>query len=149
MATHRWTLRIARAASEAKANVFVRKHQFSVGAPIHFDDQYPWITALEYALGALGAELVNGLAELARYRRIEIDHLEAVVHGELNNPLVQAGVVGAEGHPGIEWVSVRVFVGSLEDEAVVRALWKEVLERSVLARTLKDSVRLELTMKTT
>lgn len=120
-----------------------------MGAPIHFDDKYPWITALEYTLGALGAELVNGFAELARRKRLEVDHLEAVVHGELNNPLVHAGVVGAQGHAGLEWIGLRLFVGSLEDEEVVRAVWNEVLERSVLARTLKNAVRLEITMKAT
>jgi hypothetical protein len=82
--------------------VFVRKHQFPVGAPLQFDAEYDAITALEYVLGAIGADVVHGLQTLARKRRVDIDQVEAVVQGELNNPLTYLGVVGADGPPGLE-----------------------------------------------
>lgn len=142
----RWNLRVASVGRD-RSTVFVRKHQFSVGAPLHFDEQYGDITCLEYVLGALGAELVNGLRALADRRRVEIDAAEAVVHGELNDALAHIGVVGQTGHPGIERVEVRVFVSSLEDEDVVRKVWEELLDKSPLVRTLKGAIKLELTIK--
>ena len=48
------------------------------------------------------ADLVNGLQTLGRRRRVVIDQVEAVVEGELNNPLTYLGVVGETGHPGLE-----------------------------------------------
>ena len=50
------------------------------------------MSALEYVLGAIGADLVNGLQMLGRRRRIAIEQVEARVEGELNNPLTYLGV---------------------------------------------------------
>ena len=81
-----WTLRVA-SPDRRTARVASRRHQFEVTRPIDFDAEHDGITALEYVLGAIGAELVTGFRELARRRRIEVENLEAVVQGELDNAL--------------------------------------------------------------
>ena len=101
MERYPWTLRV-RAAGRDRATVFARTQQFSVGALVQFETAYDAITALEYVLEAIGADVVSGLQTVARKRRIEVDHVEAVVEGELNNPLTYLGVVGESGHPGLE-----------------------------------------------
>ncbi len=146
MESFRWTLRVSGAA-RGRATVFVRRHQFQVGEPVHFDEQYHRITALEYALGAIGADIVSGLKSLARKRGIEIDQVEAVVHGELNNPLTYVGVVGEGGHPGLERVGVKVYVSSLAPLADVERVWQETLEKSPLVRTFQPLMSLELSLK--
>src|SRR4051812_21929713 len=110
----RWVLRVT-SASKDRATAFVRKHQFTIGAPISFDEQHGAITALEYVLGAIAADVLNGLRAEADRRRLQIDTAEAVVHGELNAPLAHIGVVGATGHPGVQRIEVRAFVGTVEE----------------------------------
>jgi hypothetical protein len=141
--THRWTLRV-RSTDHHTVSVFARKRQFEVGAPVDFDDEGGTISALEYALGALGAELAGGLERLARRRRMQLDHVEAVIHGELNDPLAAIGVIGAKGHAGIEWVRIKVYVSSNESEADLERLWQEVLQISPLIRTFQSAARLEV-----
>jgi len=119
MERYTWTLRVSTACKD-RATVFVRQHQFPVGAPVQFDAAYDAITALEYVLGAMGADVVNGFRALARKRRVEVDHVEAVVQSEINNPLTYLGVVGERGHLGLEQVSVKVYVASLAAAAEVQ-----------------------------
>jgi hypothetical protein len=71
----------------ADARVSVGRRQFSIGRPVEFDDASPHVAALEYALGAVGGEVVNGLREFARRRRLPIDAVEALVTGELQDGL--------------------------------------------------------------
>lgn len=123
--------------SKDSATVFVRKHQFTVGAPLQFDEDYPRVTPLEYVLGAIGADLANGLLELAKRRRLEVDRVEVVVHGELHNPLTYLGVVGEEGHPGLETLEIKVYASSLEEEENLRRVFEESLRRSPLACTFE------------
>jgi hypothetical protein len=139
----RWTARVTTDGGGA-ARVFVRKHQLTVGAPVSFDEADPHVTALECVLGAVGADAANGLAALARARRVPIDRVEALVHGELDDPLAPVGVVGATGSARISVIEVRVYVSTGEDESVVRELWEQVLTRSPLVQTLKRAVKLEL-----
>ena len=148
MEHHTWTLRVS-AMPEGQANIFARQHQFRIGAPVHFDRTYGAVSALEYVLGALGADLVNGLQILAHKRRVVIEQLEAVVVGELNNPLTYLGVIGETGHPGLEQVRIRVFVASPEEEATIQRLWQETLERSPLVRTFQAAIQLELSLQVT
>jgi hypothetical protein len=141
-----WNLRVC-ATSNDRATVYARRHQFEVGAPVHFDEQYHQITALEYALGAIGADIVRGLQSLARQRRVEIDNVEALVSGELNNPLTHLGVIGEEGHPGLETVRVKVYVSSAEPAGKIQQVWKEMLEKSPLVRTFQSAIKLELDLQ--
>ena len=142
------TLRIT-ATEQDVARVSVRRHQFSVGRAIDFDEDGPAVTALEYALGAVGAEIVGGLRAFARRRRIELDEVEAVVNGEIENPLVYLEVVGETGHPRVARVHVKVYVASPEDEQTVRRLLNEVLERLPLVCTLREAIRLEIDLTLT
>jgi hypothetical protein len=143
---HTWTLRVS-TTSPNGATVFVRKHQFAIGVPVQFDAAYDGISALEYVLGAIGGDVVNGLQGLARKRHIEIDHVEAVIQGELNNPLTYLGVVGENGHPGLEQVQVKVYVASFAAPEDIQRLWQEMLQRSPLLRTFQPLIQLELSLQ--
>jgi hypothetical protein len=143
-----WRLRITSTDRE-EARVSARRHQFTVGRPIDFDADYEHLTALEYALGALGAEIVGGLRVFAKRRRVELDHVEAVVDGELENPLTYLEVVGEAGHPGCSKISVKVYIASPHDEQTVRRLWDETLERLPLVRTFRDANHLRLDIEWT
>lgn len=141
-----WNVRVCET-GRGRATAYVRRHRFEVGAPVQFDPQYPLVTALEYVLGALGADVVNGLQAVARRRRVVLDHVEAAVAGRLNNALTHLGVVGEEGHPGLEEVTVRVYVSSTETEEAVKEIWQEVRAKSPLVRTFERCVRLDCSVK--
>ena len=137
----RWTLRVT-ATEPDVSRVSVRRQQFPVGRPIEFDVDAPRVAALEYVLGAVGAEIVGGLRMFAKRRRIELDQIEAIVNGELENPLVFLEVIGEAGGPRIARLHVKVFVTTAADEQTLRRLWDETLERLPLVCTLRGAVDL-------
>jgi uncharacterized OsmC-like protein len=146
MEPYTWTLRVS-TTDEDRATVFVRQHQFTVGAPVQFDAEYNAISALEYVLGAIGADVANSLHSLARKRRVEIDQVEVVVQGELNNPLTYLGVIGESGHSGLDKVRVKVYAASIAAEEEVWRIWQEMLAKSPLVRTFQSAIQLELSLK--
>ena len=123
------------------ARVSSRRNQFSVGRPMEFDAASPRVSAAEYALGALGGEMVNGLREFARRRRLEIDAIEATVIAELENELTYLEVIGETGEPRIASASFKVFVASPDGERI-RAMFDYMLGRLPLFCTLRATVRL-------
>src|SRR3954469_22124578 len=127
----------------AAARVSVGRRQFSIGRPLEFDEASPHVAALEYALGAVGGEVVNGLREFARRRRLTLDAVEALVTGELQDGLAYLEVIGESGRPRIRRISVKVFVASV-DAAATRALFDELIERLPLVSTLRDAVDLDV-----
>ena len=143
---HRFSVRVSTQGREL-ATVYARTHRVEIGLPLSFDAEYSAITALETALGAIGADLCCGIQRLAKKQRLEVDDVEAVVHAELDNPLVHLGVVGEEGSPEMKRVSIKDYVGSLEDEPKLVALLEETRRRSPLIRTFEKAVALELEMR--
>ncbi|HVE83907.1 MAG TPA: hypothetical protein VND93_13705 [Myxococcales bacterium] len=131
-----WTLRLT-AAAEGPAWAHARGQRFAVGDAVSFDEAYPHPTALEHALAAVGAELVNGLRAQARRRRLEVDAVEALVHGQLKDALAHLGVVGAGGSPALGRVEVRLYASTVEPEAPLRELLEEVQARAPLVQTLR------------
>jgi len=127
----------------AAARVSVGRRQFSIGRPIEFDDASPHVAALEYALGAVGGEIVNGLREFARRRRLVIDAVEALVTGELQDGLAYLEVIGEGGRPRLGRIAVKVFVAS-GDHRATRALFDEMIERLPLLSTLRDALDVDV-----
>jgi hypothetical protein len=125
------------------AHVSVGRRQFSIGRPVEFDDASPHVAALEYALGAVGGEVVNGLREFSRRRRVSIDAVEALVTGELQDGLVYLEVIGESGRPRIRRIAVKVFVATVDDTAT-RALFDEMIERLPLVSTLREALDLDI-----
>ncbi len=127
----------------ADARVSVGRRQFAIGRPVEFDDASPHVAALEYALGAVGGEVVNGLREFARRRRLPIDAIEALVTGELQDGLAYLEVIGETGRPRIRRIAVKVFVASV-DHTATRALFNEMIERMPLVATLREALDLDV-----
>ncbi len=127
------------ATTRASARVSAGRRQFAIGRPVEFDEASAHVAAIEYALGAVGGEIVNGLREFARRRRIEIDAIEALVSADLEHALTYLEVVGETGQPRLSRIAVKVFV-SAADEAGVRALFPELLDRLPLTCTLRTAV---------
>lgn len=134
-------LRITTAGDPELARVAVRRQQFVVGRPIEFDQAASRVAALEYALGALGAEVVNGLRVFAKRRRIEIDAVEAVVTADLENPLAYLEVIGEQGRSVLQRVHLKVFVSCAEPQ-LVRDVFDAMLGRLPLTGTLRTAVEL-------
>jgi hypothetical protein len=143
-----WGVRV-RATADGGTIAYARNRSFDVGAALPFDAEASRTTALEYVLGALGGDVLGGFRALARKRRLAVDEVEATVEATLDNPLTHLGVVGEEGHPGIERVVIRVHVSTLEPEDAVRAVWDEAVRRSPLMRTMSAAARLEVVLTVT
>src|SRR5262245_7991124 len=129
------------------ARVSARRNQFAVGRPLELDETSPRISALEYAIGAIAAEAVNGLRQFASRHRVDLDRIEAVATGELNNSLTYLEVVGETGQPRIARMRLKLYVATA-DEPGVRRLWSELVERLPLFCTMRSvfPIDFELTM---
>jgi hypothetical protein len=123
--------------------VSVRNQQFAVGRPLELDSVSPRISSVEYTLGALAGEVINGLRQFAWRRRVDLEHAEALVTAELEHALTYLEVVGEEGTPRIAHVHLKVFVASA-DEPGIRLVWTDMLERLPLLGTLRSAIAIDL-----
>jgi uncharacterized OsmC-like protein len=144
MDQQRWTVRVTASAAR-QARVYARKHSFEAGEPVSFDPEHPSVTAFEYLLGAIGAEMAGGVRMLGRKRRVDVNDVEVLIHARLFDPLIFLRVVDHKGDPGIESIEVKVYIGSLDDEGAVGALWEELLDILPIINTLRRAVRLGIT----
>jgi hypothetical protein len=125
------------------ARVSIGRRQFSIGRPLEFDEASPHVAAIEYALGAVGGEIVNGLRAFADRRRLSIDAVEAVVSGALENGLTYLEVLGEEGQPKIARIHVKVFAAAA-DAVATRRVFDQMLDRLPLVCTLRAALHLTI-----
>ena len=97
---------------DAQSTVYVRNNAFTVGQPASFRDKDPHPSAVEYLLGALGADLTNGFQVHASRQGVQIDALEMSLSGSLENALVYAGVIGEVGEPAFREITGTLFVSA-------------------------------------
>ncbi len=130
---YEWRLRV-RSTGNQEATVYARNFSWKVGQPTSFEERDEHPSALESAMGALAADLVNTFATLCRQRGHGIDELEATVKGSLADVLAHLGM--EEGKPSIARMDVTGFITSPAQGADLRETWEEALCRSLLFQTL-------------
>jgi hypothetical protein len=140
MEEHLITLRITGGAEDL-ARVTARRQQFAVGRPIEFDDTAARIAAVEYAIGAAGAEIVNGLRVFAKRRRLHIDAIEATVVADLEHALAYLEVVGESASPVIRRIHVKVFA-SCADPRALQELFETIGDKLPLTVMLRRATDL-------
>lgn len=141
----RWTIRVTSSTGEGeRSTAYARKHSFVAGDAVSFDIEHKNVTALEYLLGSFALDIAGTLRRLAKKRRIDIDAVEVLVHGRLHNPMVYLGVVGETGDPGISKIEAKVYISSLEDEAVIAKVWAAMLQIAPIVNTLRTSCEVQL-----
>jgi len=138
-----WSLRV-RWNEGQSSTVYARNNAFTVGPPASFRDKDPYPSAIEYLLGALGADLVSGFQKNAASRGITIDALEMALTGRLENPLAYIGVIGETGEPYMSEVEGILYASINASEEVAQAAWQTTLERSPVANTLRRSATIRI-----
>ena len=141
-----WNVRV-RTTPGGHAVASARTNLFTICGQASFKEADPHPSAVEYLLGILGGDLLSGFSTQASRRSILVYALEATVSGRLNNPLVQLGVIGEQGHAGLEAISGTVYVSADAEEVEIQRAWEETLLRSPLVKTLERAVALSLTLR--
>lgn len=137
---YEWRLRV-RSTGNQEATVYARNFSWKLGQPASFEERDDHPSALESALGALTADLVNTFATLCRQRGWVIDEMEATTKGALTGVLAHLGL--AEGTPSLARVDVTLFITSPAAGALLRETWEEARRRSPLFQTLLKACAIE------
>ena len=147
--SHSWALVSVRvkSAGATRSTAFVRRKQFTIGKPITFDREDPEISAVEFLAAAAAADVAATLRKVARERRVAIDEMEVVAHGEFNNALAFLGVVGEEGEASLKSLHLKVYLSTGAPDAEVQAAWQAAQDRSPLTTTLRRCVDLSLELQ--
>ena len=141
-----WTARV-RWLGDAQSTVYARNNAFTVGQPASFKDKDPHPSAVEYLLGALGADLTNGFQLRASRRGVQLDAMELSLSGRLENTLVYAGVIGETGEPAFREITGTLFVSSDASEETLLDIWRITLQCSPTANTLKHAATISIELR--
>ncbi len=141
-----WAVRVRRVGSD-QAQAYARTNAFTVGAPASLKPADPHPSAIEYVLGALGGDLVNGFTALAARQGIAVHDAELSLNDRLDNALVQLGVVGETGHPGLAEITGTFYVSADADESRLSEIWQTALDRSPIFHTLSRSAQVTLKLR--
>jgi hypothetical protein len=145
---HAFAVRVQRSAARAP-RAYARGQSFEVGSQASLRELDPHPSAVEYALGALGGDLLCGLERVAAAEGLPLHGLEISLSGRLENILVQLGVIGEQGHPGFAAIDGTVYVSTDGDPQTVESAWRTTLARSPLYNTLSRCASVSIHLRVT
>lgn len=142
-AEYEWKVRV-RGTPPAGSRAYARNHVFTIGAQAGFRDSDARPSAVELLLGALGGDLVEGWRTAAARAGVALTDIEVDLAGRLDNPLRHLGVVGEAGHAGLSAIRGTVYLGADIDDAALRRLWAEVVDRAPVHTTLSRCIEITI-----
>ena len=137
---YEWRARIRRSAPLVET-VYCRNFSFIAGQPASFEEKDAHPSAIEYLLGALGADLVAVFAGECSRAGLTIDDIEMTVRGRLHNVLVHLGL--EEGDPSLRSLEIKCFASTMDEERAVRVAWERTIVRSPILATLAKATEVE------
>jgi TusA-related sulfurtransferase len=138
---YEWRAR-ARSTGPLKSTVYCRNFSIDVGQPASFEESDKNPSAVEYLLTSLAGDLTTGFATECARCSIEADDIEMTIRGRLRNILAYLGL--EDGDPSFEFIEIKCFVSSFEDEDKVREAWGRTIRRSPLLVTLQKAVDIRI-----
>lgn len=138
---YEWRAR-ARSTGPLKSTVYCRNFSIDVGQPASFEESDRNPSAVEYLLTALAGDLTSGFATECARCSIEVDDIEMTIRGRLRNILAHLGL--EEGDPSFEFIEIKCFVSSFEEEDKVRETWSRTIRRSPLLVTLQKAIDIRI-----
>lgn len=141
-----WTARV-RWLGDAQSKVYARNNAFTVGQPASFKDKDPYPSAVEYLLGALGADLTNGFQKHASRTGVQVDAMELSLNVRLENALSYVGVIGETGEPVFREITGTLFVSADADKEVLIDIWGATLKHSPTANTLRHAATISIELR--
>lgn len=136
-----WRAR-ARSVGHQHSKVYARNFSFDIGQPASFEEKDSYPSAIEYLLGAVAGSLTTGFASDCARASLNVDDIEISISARLHNILAHLRV--EEGDPSFETIEVKCFVSTFEDEATVKAIWADTVNRSPLVTTLKKGTDMDI-----
>ena len=143
---HDFPVRVQRSAAGV-ARAYARTQSFEVGSQASMREADPSPSAIEYALGALGGDLVCGLERAADSHGVRLHAIEASLVGRLDNILVHLGVVGEKGHAAFGAIDGTIYVSTDSEPAAVDSAWQTTLARSPLYNTFSRCAAVSINLK--
>lgn len=137
---YEWRLR-AKASGSQEATVYARNFAWKLGQPASFEEHDDQPSAIEAAVGAFAADIINGFVTLCMQRSLGIDELEANLKARLHNVLAHLGI--EEGDPSLSRIEITVFVTSPSSGEHLRKAWEDAKKRSPLFQTFAKAVPIE------
>jgi TusA-related sulfurtransferase len=138
---YEWRARV-RHTGPLTGTVYVRNFSFAVGQPASFEEKDAHASAVEYLLGAVGAELAVGFHGECARDGLVLDDCELTVRGSLHNVLAHLGL--EEGDPSLRRLEVKCFASTPEDEGRVRTAWERTLGRAPVLSTLRKAAEVDV-----
>lgn len=137
---YEWRARIRQSAALVET-VYCRNFSFTAGQPASFEEKDAHPSAIEYLLGALGADLVAVFAGECSRAGLTIDDIEMTVRGKLHNVLVHLGL--EDGDPSLRSLEVKCFASTMDEENAVRLAWERAMVHSPILATLAKATEVE------
>ena len=138
---YEWRIR-TRSTAPLQSTVYCRNFSFHVGQAASFEEKDKNPSAIEYLAGALAASLSTAYATESAKAGLKVDDVEITLRCKLDNVLAHLGL--EEGDAGISSIDIKCFVTSMEDEAALKRVWQDTLDRAPLYVTLKKAVAINL-----
>jgi uncharacterized OsmC-like protein/TusA-related sulfurtransferase len=139
---YQWSVR-AQSEKTLTVKIHSRNHTFLAGQPADFSPKVNAPSAIDYLLASLATCLTVGFKAQASRRNIEIDNLELILKGGLENVLYHLELEN-EGSPKMEKVKGTFYVLSPESEEILEGIWRNTIERSPIYQTLKSAIDVDI-----
>lgn len=137
---YEWRLR-ARTSGHLATSIYCRNFQWTLGQPASFEEKDAHPSAVEALLGALAADLATAFGTACTRANLDVDDVELSVRGSLHDVMAHLGL--SDGDPSFARIEVKLFASTFDDADAVRGIWRDVVARSPLARTLDKATELQ------
>lgn len=127
--------------------VYIDNTSYTIAKEISFDSENTEATSMTHFADSIASSVIFSITNYDKKHDELVDEIEGKFSFQLVNPLSYIGVIGYDGEPKIDEITMVLYIVSVAEEDELKELCDKAMKNSLILNSIKDSIKINTRVK--
>lgn len=127
--------------------IYIDNTSYTIAKEISFDSENTEATSMTHFADSIASSVIFSITNYDKKHDELVDEVEGKFSFQLVNPLSYIGVIGYDGEPKIDEITMVLYIVSVAEEDELKELCDKAMKNSLILNSIKDSIKINTRVK--
>ncbi|WP_300562887.1 hypothetical protein [Companilactobacillus sp.] len=127
--------------------IYIDNTSYTIAKEISFDSENTEATSMTHFADSIASSVIFSITNYDKKHDELVDEIEGKFSFQLVNPLSYIGVIGYDGEPKIDEITMVLYIVSVAEEDELKELCDKAMKNSLILNSIKDSIKINTRVK--
>ncbi|MCH4009448.1 hypothetical protein [Companilactobacillus sp.] len=127
--------------------IYIDNTSYTIAKEISFDSENTEATSMTHFADSIASSVIFSITNYDKKHDELVDEIEGKFSFQLVNPLSYIGVIGYDGEPKIDEITMVLYIVSVAEEDELKELCDKAMKNSLILNSIKGSIKINTRVK--